>query len=55
MEPIKFGAFLAPHHPIGENPVLQYRRDLALVAAVVWSAYDLPYLGKMFDAEFPAR
>ena len=31
MEPIKFGAFLAPHHPIGENPVLQYRRDLDLV------------------------
>jgi len=31
MQPIKFGAFLAPHHPIGENPVLQYRRDLDLV------------------------
>lgn len=31
MQPIQFGAFLAPHHPIGENPILQYRRDLALV------------------------
>ncbi len=31
MNPIKFGAFLAPHHPIGENPILQYRRDLDLV------------------------
>jgi len=31
MQPVKFGAFLAPHHPIGENPILQYRRDLDLV------------------------
>ena len=23
-----FGAFLAPHHPIGEHPMLQLRRDL---------------------------
>ncbi len=26
-----FGAFLAPHHPIGENPTLQFRRDLKFV------------------------
>jgi limonene 1,2-monooxygenase len=25
---IRFGAFLAPHHPIGEHPTLQFRRDL---------------------------
>jgi limonene 1,2-monooxygenase len=25
---MKFGCFLAPHHPIGENPVLQFRSDL---------------------------
>ena len=28
---MRFGAFLAPHHPIGENPMLQFRRDLDLV------------------------
>ena len=28
---MKFGAFLAPHHPVGENPMLQFRRDLDLV------------------------
>jgi limonene 1,2-monooxygenase len=28
MARIGFGAFLAPHHPIGENPTLQFRRDL---------------------------
>jgi len=26
----RFGAFLAPHHPIGENPTLQFQRDIAL-------------------------
>ena len=31
MSRINFGAFLAPHHPIGEHPMLQYQRDLDLV------------------------
>jgi limonene 1,2-monooxygenase len=31
MSRLQFGAFLAPHHPIGEHPMLQFRRDLALV------------------------
>ena len=30
MARLGFGAFLAPHHPIGENPMLQFRRDIAL-------------------------
>lgn len=32
MTQVKFGGFLAPHHPIGESPMLQYQRDLDLVA-----------------------
>jgi limonene 1,2-monooxygenase len=28
MARLKFGGFLAPHHPIGEHPTLQMRRDL---------------------------
>ena len=31
MARLKFGAFLAPHHPIGEHPMLQFRRDLDFV------------------------
>ena len=31
MARLGFGAFLAPHHPIGENPLLQFRRDIAFV------------------------
>ncbi len=32
MSRLGFGAFLAPHHPIGENPMLQFRRDIKFVA-----------------------
>src|SRR6202162_2067422 len=28
MPRLNFGAFLAPHHPVGEHPMLQFRRDL---------------------------
>lgn len=31
MTALKFGGFLAPHHPIGESPMLQFQRDLDLV------------------------
>ena len=31
MARMKFGAFLAPHHPIGEHPTLQLQNDLELV------------------------
>ncbi len=31
MNHMRFGAFLAPHHPIGENPMLQLQSDLGFV------------------------
>ena len=34
MARLKFGAFLAPHHPIGEHPMLQFRRDLDFVEQI---------------------
>lgn len=30
MPRLRFGVFLAPHHPIGEHPTLQIRRDIEL-------------------------
>ena len=27
MPRLNFGAFLAPHHPVGEHPMLQFRRS----------------------------
>ncbi len=31
MPRLNFGAFLAPPPPVGENPLLQFRRDLDLL------------------------
>ena len=40
MTRLKFGAFLAPHHPIGEHPTLQFRRDLDFVEQLDALGYD---------------
>src|SRR5436853_6901099 len=40
MSRLGFGAFLAPHHPIGEHPMLQFRRDLDLVEHLDKLRYD---------------
>src|ERR1700756_1797263 len=40
MARLKFGAFLAPHHPIGEHPMLQFRRDLDFVEQLDELGYD---------------
>ncbi|MBK8331827.1 MAG: hypothetical protein IPL07_05450 [Acidimicrobiaceae bacterium] len=37
---IKFPAFLAPHHPLGESPTLQFQRDLDLAAHLDRLGYD---------------
>lgn len=46
MPRLKFGAFLAPHHPIGENPFLQFRRDLDLVEELDGLGYDEFWCGE---------
>ncbi len=46
MARLKFGAFLAPHHPIGEHPMLQFRRDLELVAQLDELGYDEFWCGE---------
>ncbi|MEZ5551024.1 MAG: LLM class flavin-dependent oxidoreductase [Pseudomonadales bacterium] len=46
MARINFGAFLAPHHPIGENPTLQLRRDLDLVAHLDRLGFDEFWCGE---------
>ncbi len=46
MARLKFGAFLAPHHPIGENPLLQFRRDLDLAAQLDKLGYDEFWCGE---------
>ena len=46
MARIRFGAFLAPHHPIGENPTLQFKRDLDFVAQLDGLGYDEFWCGE---------
>ena len=40
MSRMEFGAFLAPHHPIGENPTLQFRSDLEFVSHLDRLGFD---------------
>lgn len=45
-EGLQFGAFLAPHHPIGENPALQLQRDLDLVEHLDRLGFDEFWCGE---------
>lgn len=46
MKHMKFGAFLAPHHPVGEHPRLQLQRDLNLCAHMDKLGYDEFWCGE---------
>jgi limonene 1,2-monooxygenase len=46
MSRIRFGAFLAPHHPIGEHPALQFRRDLDFAAHLDRLGFDEFWCGE---------
>ncbi len=46
MTKVRFGAFLAPHHPIGEHPMLQFQRDLDLVEQLDRLGYDEFWCGE---------
>lgn len=46
MAKLRFGAFLAPHHPIGENPTLQLQNDLEFVRRLDYLGYDEFWCGE---------
>jgi limonene 1,2-monooxygenase len=46
MPRLNFGAFLAPHHPVGEHPMLQFRRDLDFVEHLDRLGYDEFWCGE---------
>src|SRR5258707_8451354 len=46
MPRLGFGAFLAPHHPVGEHPMLQFRRDLDLVEHLDKLGYEEFWCGE---------
>jgi limonene 1,2-monooxygenase len=43
---MKFGAFLAPHHPIGEHPTLQFRSDIAFAKRLDELGFDEFWCGE---------
>jgi limonene 1,2-monooxygenase len=46
MARVKFGSFLAPHHPIGEHPMLQLRSDLVLAERLDQLGFDEFWVGE---------
>src|SRR5262245_24749910 len=46
MPRLRFGAFLAPHHPLGEHPMLQFRRDLDFVEHLDRLGFDEFWCGE---------
>ena len=46
MADLRFGAFLAPHHPIGEHPTLQIQSDLKLAKHLDRLGYDEFWVGE---------
>jgi limonene 1,2-monooxygenase len=46
MSRLRFGAFVAPHHPLGEHPSLLLQRDLELAAWLDKLGYDEFWVGE---------
>jgi limonene 1,2-monooxygenase len=46
MDRLRFGAFLAPHHPTGEHPTLMFQRDLDLVTHLDRLGFDEFWCGE---------
>jgi limonene 1,2-monooxygenase len=50
MSRLRFGIFLAPFHPAGENPTLALQRDLRLVEHLDQCGYDEAWIGEHHSA-----
>ncbi|CAB4712940.1 MAG: hypothetical protein F2934_06060 [Actinobacteria bacterium] len=46
MERLRFGAFAAPHHPLGESPTLPFRCDIDLSQQLADHGYDERWVGE---------
>jgi limonene 1,2-monooxygenase len=50
--PLRFGIFLAPFHPVGQNPTLALERDLELIVRLDQLGYDEAWIGEHHSAGF---
>ncbi len=44
--PLRFGIFLAPFHPVGQNPTLALERDMALLEHLDALGFDEAWIGE---------
>ncbi|MFL5296488.1 MAG: LLM class flavin-dependent oxidoreductase [Phenylobacterium sp.] len=49
---LRFGAFIAPFHPIDENPTLAIQRDLELIEWMERLGYDEAWIGEHHSAAY---
>ncbi len=49
---LRFGAFIAPHHPLDENPSLCLHRDMALVEHMDRLGYEEAWIGEHHSAGY---
>ncbi|HEY3799739.1 MAG TPA: LLM class flavin-dependent oxidoreductase [Caulobacteraceae bacterium] len=49
---LRFGAFIAPFHPVDENPTLAIQRDLELVEWLDQLGYDEAWIGEHHSASY---
>ena len=47
---MKFGIFMAPFHPVGDNPTLALERDLELIELLEHLGYDEAWIGEHHSA-----
>ena len=50
--PLRFGIFLAPFHPAGQNPTLALERDMELIVRLDQLGYDEAWIGEHHSAGF---
>ena len=49
---LRFGAFIAPFHPVDENPTLAIQRDLELVTEMDRLGYEEAWIGEHHSAGY---
>lgn len=50
--PLRFGIFMAPFHPVGQNPTLALERDLALLEHLDALGFDEAWIGEHHSAGY---